>query len=101
MTLSTKKKNPEKELLDKIGRDADQKIKANKKGKEIMFGMGVFGVVGFSIAIPTLLGTFLGLFLDQRTDSSISYTLTFLFLGLVMGCLSAWRWVKESSQDDS
>lgn len=99
--MAKKKKNPEKELLEKISRDADQKIKAQKKGKEIMFGMGVFGVVGFSIAIPTLLGTFLGVFLDNKTDSEISYTLTFLFLGLVMGCLSAWRWVKESSQDDS
>lgn len=99
--MAKKKKNPEKDLMEKIGRDAKNKMKANKKGKEIMFGMGVFGVVGFSIAIPTLLGTFLGLFLDNRSDSEISYTLTFLFLGLVMGCLSAWRWVKETSQNDS
>lgn len=98
--MNKKKKDPEKELLQKIGRDADQKIKAKKEGKEIMFGMGVFGVVGFSIAIPTLLGVFLGVFIDNRTESTISYTLTFLFLGLTMGCISAWRWVKETSQND-
>ena len=99
--MAKKKKNPEKDLIDKVGQDAENKIRASKQGKEIMFGMGVFGVVGFSIAIPTLLGTFLGLFLDNRSNSDISYTLTFLFLGLVMGCLSAWRWVKETSRDDS
>ncbi len=99
--MANKKKNPEHDMLDKVAGDVDKKIKAKKEGSEIMFGMGVFGVVGFSIAIPTLLGAFLGVFLDNRSDSDISFTLTFLFLGLTMGCFSAWRWVKDTSRHDS
>jgi len=86
-------------MLDKISKDASKKIHAKKEGKDIMFGLGVFGIVGFSIAIPTLLGILLGTYVDRRTDSSVSYTITFLFAGLVIGCVNAWRWVKETSED--
>ncbi len=91
-------KTPEEKLMDKISSDAEKKIDSRKKGKEIMFGLGVFGIVGFSIAIPTLLGILLGTYLDKRTDTSISYTITFLFLGLTIGCVNAWRWVKETGE---
>lgn len=91
-------KTPEEKLMDKISSDADKKIEARKKGKEIMFGLGIFGIVGFSIAIPTLMGILLGTYLDKRTDSSISFTITFLFLGLIVGCVNAWRWVKETGE---
>ena len=91
-------KTPEEKLMDKISSDAEKKIEARKKGKEIMFGLGIFGIVGFSIAIPTLMGILLGTYLDKRTDSSISFTITFLFLGLIVGCVNAWRWVKETGE---
>jgi len=91
-------KTPEEKLMDKISSDAEKKIDARKKGKEIMFGLGVFGIVGFSIAIPTLLGILLGTFLDKRSDSDISFTITLLFVGLIVGCVNAWRWVKETGE---
>ena len=86
-------------MIDKISADARKKIDAKKEGKDIMFGLGVFGIVGFSIALPTLLGILLGTYVDRRTDSSVSFTITFLFAGLVIGCINAWRWVKETSGD--
>ena len=92
-------KSPEEKMIDKISSDANKKIESRKKGKEIMFGLGVFGIVGFSIAIPTLLGILLGTYLDGRTDSSVSFTITFMLVGLTMGCFNAWRWVKQTSED--
>lgn len=92
------KENPEKELIEKISSEAQKKIESKKRGKEIISGFGVFGIVGFSIAIPTILGIYLGQYLDDKVDSDISFTLTFLFLGLVIGCSNAWRWVKENSK---
>ena len=96
--MKKESKTPEEKLMDKISSDAEKKIDARKKGKEIMFGLGIFGIVGFSIAIPTLMGILLGTYLDKRTDSSISFTITFLFLGLFVGCVNAWRWVKETGE---
>jgi ATP synthase protein I len=57
------------------------------------------GLIGWSVAIPTLLGASLGVWLDQLYPEIFSWTLTLLFAGLVVGCLSAWRWV--SRQNDA
>lgn len=95
-----KKKSPEEELLEKIERDSLKKIKAEEEGPEIMFGLGLFGIVGWSIAVPTLLGIFLGIFLDNRFTQGFSWTLTLLFAGVVMGSLNAWHWIKEKTGDD-
>jgi len=62
------------------------------------FWLGMFGLVGWSVAVPTVFGIALGVWLDQRLDGRISWTLTMLFLGAAMGCRTAWYWVKRESQ---
>jgi ATP synthase protein I len=57
----------------------------------------MFGLVGWSVAIPTLLGIALGLWLDARWPGRVSRTLTFLIIGVILGCLNAWYWVKQES----
>jgi len=94
------KKSPEEELLEKIERDSQKKIKAQEEGSEIMFGLGLFGIVGWSIAVPTLMGIFLGVFLDKKFTQSFSWTLTLLFAGVVIGSLNAWHWIKQKTGDD-
>ncbi len=95
-----KKKSPEEELLEQIERDSQKKIKSQEEGPEIMFGLGLFGIVGWSIAVPTLLGIFVGVFLDKKFTQSFSWTLTLLFVGVVIGSLNAWHWIKEKTGDD-
>jgi len=61
--------DPEKEssrsALRRIGRDAERKREARAKGdRGIWFGFGMFGLVGWSVAVPTLAGVALGLWLD-------------------------------------
>lgn len=98
--LDKKDLSPEDELVKKIKSDTRKKIKAQSESKEIMFGLGLFGIVGWSIAIPTLLGIALGVFLDERFNHSFSWTLTLLFAGIMMGCFNAWHWIKEKSEGD-
>ncbi|MDY0235548.1 MAG: AtpZ/AtpI family protein [Gudongella sp.] len=95
-----KKKSPEEELLEQIERDSQKKIKSEEEGSEIMFGLGLFGIIGWSIAVPTVLGIFLGIFLDNKFTQSFSWTLTLLFTGVVVGSLNAWHWIKEKTGDD-
>jgi ATP synthase protein I len=33
--------------------------------------------------------------MDKRLPGRISWTLTFLFLGLVSGCINAWYFIKK------
>jgi ATP synthase protein I len=52
------------------------------------------GVLGWTIVLPTLLGTFLGRWIDRRFGTGIFWTGPLLLLGLALGCWSAWRWMQ-------
>ena len=64
----------------------------------IWFGLGVFGVVGWSVAVPTLVGTAAGLWIDRTWPSRFSWTLMLLVLGVALGCLNATYWVKKARE---
>jgi len=84
----------------KIGEKERQKLKSLRKGKESVWsGLGMFGMVGWSVAVPTLLGTMLGIWLDKSEPQSFSWTLTFLAAGIFIGCLIAWFWVSKEDKE--
>ncbi|MBD3234466.1 MAG: ATP synthase subunit [candidate division Zixibacteria bacterium] len=85
-----------------IGRKAERKLKARREGKlkTIWFGLGMYGMVGWAVAIPTVLMTAIGIWLDVQTESGISWTITGIFVGVVLGSLNAWYWVKKESKHD-
>ncbi len=98
--MDKKKLSTEEELLEKIKKDSLKKIKSEEEGSEVMFGLGLFGIVGWSIAIPTVMGIALGVFLDKKFTQSFSWTITLLFAGVILGSLNAWKWIKEKTGDD-
>ncbi|MCA9557564.1 MAG: AtpZ/AtpI family protein, partial [Myxococcales bacterium] len=52
-----------------------------------------FGLVGWSVAVPTVLGALLGAWLDARGATERSWTLALLVAGLTVGCLNALAWI--------
>ena len=70
-----------------------------RSSKDVIFWLGMFGLVGWSIAIPTVVGTALGVWLDEVFPSPASWTLTFMLLGVGCGCLIAWRWIRQEMSD--
>lgn len=93
--------NEGSDISNEIGRKAGRKLKARKeRDRGVWFGLGMFGLVGWAVALPTVLGVLLGLWLDGRFPGKISWTLTFLFLGVVLGCVNAWFWIRRESEDD-
>lgn len=83
-------------LREAVGQKERRKLLAQKRGQQdVWSGLGYFGLVGWAVAIPTVLGIFLGLWLDKTLDSQRSWTLTFLLAGLVLGMLNAWFWVQR------
>jgi len=84
-----------------VGRRAERRLRARQRAQRTAwFGLGMFGLVGWSVAIPTLLGIALGLWLDARWPGRPSWTLTFLLIGVALGCLNAWYWVRQESRRD-
>lgn len=59
----------------------------------------MFGLIGWSIVVPTLAGAALGVWLDRHHPQPFSWTLSFLVLGLFTGCLLAWQWVKGEHKE--
>jgi ATP synthase protein I len=77
---------------------AERKLKAQRSGTQpAWFGLGMFGVIGWSIAAPTLLGAMLGAWLDKRHSGPHSWTLALLVAGLILGCANAWYWISAQS----
>lgn len=87
-------------FVRKVGEQESRKLKAQRKGTQsIWFGFGMFGIIGWSVAVPTLLGAALGIWLDEHYAMSVrSWTLMLLVAGLLLGCLNAWHWVMKEEQ---
>jgi ATP synthase protein I len=89
----------EAEFAQAVGEKAKRELHARRAPSEsIWFGLGTFGIIGWSVAIPTLVGLGLGLWLDHQLHSRISWTLTMLFVGTLVGCLNAWFWIARERQ---
>ncbi|HKK00130.1 MAG TPA: AtpZ/AtpI family protein [Desulfotignum sp.] len=89
----------EKKFSRTIEEKQQRKLAARKKAEHpVWFGLGMFGLVGWSVAIPTVIGIFTGLWLDKTFPGRPSWTLTLLFCGVITGCWNAWYWIKRESR---
>jgi ATP synthase protein I len=95
-------------FVGEIGAKAARKIKARKSTQGVWFGLGMMGLVGWSVVVPTLLGAALGIWLDNHHPGKHPWTLSLLVVGLAVGCLNAWHWVakedkamRDETEDDN
>jgi ATP synthase protein I len=96
-----KEKGKTSELVEQVAGKEARKLRARReKERSIMFGLGMFGLVGWSVAIPTLIGIAVGIWIDRTYRGPYSWTLMFLIIGVALGCLNAWYWVKRESRRD-
>ena len=85
-------------FADEVGAKAARKLKARKSTQGVWFGLGMMGLIGWSVVVPTLLGAALGLWLDKHHPGKHSWTLALLVVGLAIGCVNAWHWVAKEEQ---
>ena len=96
--------NDETTFSRQVGAQAARKLKAQRGAtKSIWFGLGMSGLIGWSVTVPTLIGAALGIWVDKHYPSPYSWTLMLLLMGLIIGCFNAWHWVdseyKEMQED--
>jgi ATP synthase protein I len=88
-------------LIETVGTKENRKIRARQEeDRGVWFGLGMFGLVGWAVAIPALIGIAAGIWIDKRWPSPYSWTLMLLVIGIVVGCLNAWYWVRRESRRD-
>jgi len=104
----TKLLKPTPSLSEEVGAKAARKLRARRNSEQgVWFGLGMMGLIGWSVAISTLLGAALGLWLDRHYPGTHPWTLALLVAGLAIGCFNAWHWVanedkaiREEQEDD-
>ncbi|MDB5294403.1 MAG: synthase subunit [Phycisphaerales bacterium] len=87
----------ESPLATTVGRKAARKLRARRSRQGVWFGLGMMGLVGWSVVVPTLLGAALGTWLDSHHAGRHAWTLALLVAGLCVGCVNAWYWVAREA----
>ena len=86
-------------MAGRVGEKATRMLKARRNTTPgVWFGLGMMGLVGWSVVVPTLLGAAFGIWLDKHHPGTHSWTLALLVAGLSIGCLNAWHWVTKEDQ---
>lgn len=86
-------------FVRQVGMKETRKLKAQRRVTQTVWsGLGMMGLVGWSVAVPTVLGAALGIWLDKHYPGVHSWTLTLLIIGLFIGCLNAWHWVAKEDR---
>lgn len=75
-----------------------QILRKRSQQNDFWRSLALLGLVGWSVALPTLLGALAGAWVDHHWPSRFSWTLMLLVTGLVLGCLNAWLQIKRDQQ---
>jgi ATP synthase protein I len=87
-------------FIRSVGIQENRKLWARRrKARSIWLGLGMLGIIGWSVAVPALVGVGIGLWIDGHFPSRYSWTLMFLVIGVLGGCLNAWHWVAAEERE--
>ena len=106
---TSQQESSEEDFVRQVASKASRKLKMQRDTSQgVWFGLGMSGLIGWSVAVPTLVGAMLGIWLDRRHPGAYSWTLMLLVIGLAIGCANAWHWLsqqeaalKENVKEDS
>lgn len=95
-TPESRAANKSSALAERIDAKAKRIMKSRRRRTPaVWLGMGMMGLIGWSVTVPTLAGTAIGIWLDKNYPGGHSWTLALLISGLAIGCLNAWHWVEK------
>ena len=69
-----------------------------EKKKVLLHAFGAAGMVGWLVVTPLALFTIAGIWLEKKFPARFSWTLTFIVVGVCVGCFLAWRWIDRARQ---
>ena len=84
------------ELPRKVERQAQRIHKAEDDRPTMMAQTVYLGTLGLVFVLPVIGGAYLGRWLDSMIGGySISWTLSLIFVGLVIGGINVWLMIRE------
>lgn len=83
-------------LQDKIKTDIDKIEKAKKEKNSLIAQTVYLGTLGIIFILPVIVGGYVGVWLDNKLKGfSISWTISLLFLGIIIGIINVYYFLKE------
>jgi ATP synthase protein I len=83
--------HPER-LDEAVKRCRERRARWQREGERSLGrNLAMIGALGWTIVTPTVIGIFVGRWLDQELGSGVFWTLGLLVLGLASGCTLAWK----------
>ncbi len=83
---------------DDIRRSAERMSRARSEPSESpLRGLGAFGIIGWSVAVPTVGGAFLGMWLNRVAPQAFSWPIALILGGVFVGGIIAWSWIDRES----
>lgn len=84
------------ELPDQVRRRAGRMRRWMREGEPTLARQfAMVGVLGWIIVVPMLLGVVVGRWIDRWLSSGIVVTGALVFLGVLIGGWSGWRWMHD------
>lgn len=88
------KGEPPDGLAEAARRHRQRRERWRREGEpSVMRFVGQIGVLGWIIVAPTLVGLFLGRWLDHRFGTGLFWSAPLLIVGVAVGFWSGWRWM--------
>lgn len=90
------KRNHEKELRERVEKQARRMRQAERDRPTLLSQTIYLGTLGLVFVLPIVAGAYLGHWIDsQFTGYSTRWTLSFIFVGLVVGGMNVYFLLKE------
>jgi ATP synthase protein I len=88
--------NDDKKLHERVERQSERLRQAEHDRSTILAQTIYLGTLGLVLVLPVILGAYLGRWLDMRLSGySISWTISLIFVGLVVGGINVWLMIRE------
>jgi len=87
----------DEDAIKQVRKKAEQMQKTRRRGAySPLHGFSAFGVIGWSVAIPTVLGVIIGKWLNSGAPQPFSWVLALMLGGLLIGIIVAWEWIAKN-----
>ena len=84
------------QLHKRIEQQTDRMQRAERDRKTLMAQTVYLGTLGLVFVLPVIVGAYVGNWLDNQLEGySMRWTLSLIFLGLVIGAINAWLMIRE------
>ncbi|MBI1210667.1 MAG: ATPase F0F1 [Alphaproteobacteria bacterium] len=83
---------PENDLNEAVRKRRERRARWEREGeRSIAQNLAMIGALGWMIVVPTLVGIFIGRWLDSMFKMGVFWTLGLMVVGLTIGCTLAWQ----------